>query len=126
MATFKVRYFKRTYLKDPLPKRLIKAFSVPLQYRKLKKENIQKMKKILFVAIALCAASCSAENDLQETLNNVVESGTNMALDSLHNIADKELQRHTGVDSLASRIRSADTINVEREVKRELLRQLSK
>lgn len=83
------------------------------------------IKKILYVAIALSAASCSAKNDLQETFENVVETGSNMALDSLQNIADKELRGQTGVDSLATRFRSADTINVEREVKRELIERLS-
>ena len=48
-----------------------------------------------------------------------------MALNSLQNVANEELQRHTGVDSLETRVRSADTIDVEREVKRELLKQLS-
>lgn len=49
-----------------------------------------------------------------------------MALDSLQNMADKELQGQTGVDSLATRFRSADTIDVEREVKRELIERLLK
>jgi hypothetical protein len=84
------------------------------------------MKKLLYVAIALLTASCSVENDIQDTLYNVVESGANMAMDSLHNAANKELEKHTGIDSLASKIGSADTINVEREVKREIIRQLSK
>ncbi|MFD3003868.1 hypothetical protein ACFS7Z_26165 [Pontibacter toksunensis] len=83
------------------------------------------MKKILYIAIALGAASCSARNDLQETFGNVVEAGTDMALDTLQNIADEELQSHTGIDSLATRLHSADTIDVEREVKHELLKQLS-
>ena len=89
------------------------------------KKTLKTMKKTLYIAILLFAASCSARNDLQGALENVVETGTDMALDSLKNIADKELQRHTGVDSLATRLRSVDTIDVEREVKRELLRQLS-
>lgn len=83
------------------------------------------MKKILYVAIAISAASCSERNDLQETFENVVGAGSAMALDSLQHMADKELQGHTGVDSLASRVRSVDTIDVEREVKRELIERLS-
>ncbi|PRY05041.1 hypothetical protein CLV24_13158 [Pontibacter ummariensis] len=83
------------------------------------------MKKILYLAIVLFAVSCSERNDLQETFGNIVETGANMALDSLQNVANEELQRQTGVDSLATRIRSTDTIDVEREVKRELLKQLS-
>jgi hypothetical protein len=82
-------------------------------------------KKILYVAIAISTASCSARNDLQETFDNVVEAGSDMALDSLQNMADRELQGHTGVDSLATRLRSADTIDVEREAKRELIERLS-
>ena len=83
------------------------------------------MKKILYVAIALGAASCSARNDLQETFESVVGAGTGMALDTLQSIADEELQRHTGADSLVARIHSADTVDVERVVRRELLKQLS-
>ncbi|AKD05859.1 hypothetical protein PKOR_20350 [Pontibacter korlensis] len=83
------------------------------------------MKKILYVAIVLFAASCSERNGVQGAFENIVETGTNMALDSLQNIADKELQRHTGVDWLTTKIRSADTINVEREAKRALIEQLS-
>lgn len=83
------------------------------------------MKKILYVAIALSAAACSARNDLQETFENVVEAGSDMALDSLQHRADKELQGHTGVDSLAARFRSADTLDVKREVRRELIERLS-
>lgn len=37
-----------------------------------------------------------------------------MALDTLQNMADEELQRHTGADSLAARTHSADTVDVER------------
>ena len=91
--------------------------------RTFKKQN--KMKKILYVAIVLFAASCSESNDLQETFGNIVETGAITALDSLQNVANEELQRHTGVDSMATRLRAADTIDVEREVKRELLKQLS-
>ena len=83
------------------------------------------MKKILYVAIALGAASCSARNDLQETFENIVGAGTVMALDTLQSMADEELQRYTGADSLATRIHSADTVDVERAVRRELLKQLS-
>ncbi len=83
------------------------------------------MKKILFVALALSAVSCSTENNLEETLYNVAESGANMIIDSLHHAADKEIKRHTDLDSLASRVAAIDTINVEREVKRELIKILS-
>ncbi|NEM99052.1 hypothetical protein [Pontibacter burrus] len=83
------------------------------------------MKKILYVAIALCTASCSIDNNLEDTLYNVVESGANMAIDSLHHAANKELERHTGIDSLASKISAADTINVEREIKRKIIESLS-
>jgi 4-hydroxybenzoate polyprenyltransferase len=89
------------------------------------------MKKLLYVAIALCATTaCSTENNLENTLYNVVESGANMAMDSLHQAANKELERHTGIDSLATKIGAADTINVEREiergVKRRIIEELSK
>ena len=84
------------------------------------------MKKILYVAIALSAVSCSTENNLEDALYNAVESGANMAIDSLHNAANEELKRHTGIDSLASKIKAADTINVEREVKRKIIEELSK
>ncbi|MFD2515203.1 hypothetical protein ACFSRY_15120 [Pontibacter locisalis] len=87
------------------------------------------MKKLLYVAIALSATACSTENNLQDTLYNAVESGANMAIDSLHQTANKELKRHTGIDSLATKIGAADTINVEREiergVKRKIIEQLS-
>ena len=83
------------------------------------------MKKSLYVAIALLASSCSTENDLQDTFYNVVESSTNMALDSLHKAANDELERHTGIDSLATKMKAADTINLEREVEREIIKQLS-
>ncbi|MBB6610602.1 hypothetical protein H7F15_06110 [Pontibacter sp. Tf4] len=83
------------------------------------------MKKILYVAVALSMASCSADNALEDTLYNVVEAGANMAIDSLHQAADRELERHTGIDSLASRISASDTINVEREVKRKIIESLS-
>lgn len=93
--------------------------------------NLPEMKKLLYVAaIALGATACSSENDLQDTLYNVVESSANMAIDSLHQAADKELERHTGIDSLATIIRTADTIDVEREVertvKRKIIEELSK
>ncbi|MEJ8804498.1 hypothetical protein [Pontibacter sp. H249] len=88
------------------------------------------MKKLLYVAIALSATACSTENNLENTLYNVVESGANMAIDSLHQAANKELERHTGIDSLATKIGAADTINVEREiergVKRRIIEELSK
>ncbi|MBC5992276.1 hypothetical protein [Pontibacter cellulosilyticus] len=88
------------------------------------------MKKLLYVAIALSATACSTDNNLQDTLYNVAESGATMAIDSLHQAANKELERHTGIDSLATKIGSADTINVEREIergiKRKLIEQLSK
>ncbi|WP_242920708.1 hypothetical protein [Pontibacter liquoris] len=84
------------------------------------------MKKYLYVAIALVFASCSTESDLRDTLYNVVESGATMALDSLHNTANKELERHTGIDSLTTKMKAIDTINVERELKREIIEQLSK
>ncbi|WP_299825637.1 hypothetical protein [uncultured Pontibacter sp.] len=83
------------------------------------------MKKFLFVAFALFAASCSADNNLEDALYNVVETTAEMALDSLNQVVDKELKSHTGIDSLGSRIRATDTLNVEREVKRELIRVLS-
>lgn len=83
------------------------------------------MKKILYLTIALCAVSCSAESDFQNTLYNVAASGTDMALDSLQQAANKELEKHTGVDSLATKIRSSDTIHVERAVKQELIDLLS-
>ena len=83
------------------------------------------MKKTLYMAIALGAASCSAKNDLQETFENVVGAGTNMVLDILQSMADEELQRPAGVASLATSIHSADTVDVERAVRRELLKQLS-
>lgn len=92
--------------------------------------NLPKMKKLLFVAIALSATACSSDNNLQDTLYNVVESSANMAIDSLHQTADRELERHTGIDSLATRIGAADTIDVEREiergVKRRIIEELSK
>ena len=89
------------------------------------------MKKLLFVVtIALSATACSSDNNLQDTLYNVVESGASMAIDSLHNAANKELERHTGIDSLATKIGAEDTINVEREiergVKRRIIEELSK
>lgn len=84
------------------------------------------MKKILYIALAISAFSCTAETDLEGRLYDLVESSADMAMDTLHNVADKELQRHTGIDSLSARIRSADTIDVEREVKRALLKELSK
>lgn len=83
------------------------------------------MKKFLYVAITLFASSCSTENDLQDTLYKVVESSANTALDLLHNAANNELERHTGIDSLATRMKAADTINVEREAKREIIERLS-
>ena len=83
------------------------------------------MKKFLYVAIALLASSCSTESDLQDTLYKVVESSANMALDSLHKAANDELERHTGIDSLATKMKAADTINLEREVEREIIKQLS-
>lgn len=88
------------------------------------------MKKLLFVAIAFSATACSSDSSLQDTIYNAVESSTNIAIDSLHNAANKELQRHTGIDSLATRIGAADTINFEREiergVKRKIIEELSK
>ncbi|WP_299700532.1 hypothetical protein [uncultured Pontibacter sp.] len=88
------------------------------------------MKKLLYVAIAVSATACSSDNNLQDTLYNVVESGANMALDSLHHTANKELERYTGIDSLANKIGAVDTINVEREiergVKRRIIEELSK
>lgn len=83
------------------------------------------MKKYLYVAIALFATSCSAENDLQDTLYNVVESRATMAMDTLYQTANNELERHTGIDSLATKMKAADTINVERVIKREILERLS-
>ncbi len=83
------------------------------------------MKTILYVAIVVFAVSCSERGDLQRTFGSIVETGANMALDSLQNVTNEELQRRTGVDSLATRLRAVDTIDVEREVKRELLKQLS-
>lgn len=83
------------------------------------------MKKLLYVAvIAFSATACSSDNNLQDTLYNVVESGANMAIDSLHNAANKELERHTGIDSLATIIGTVDTIDVEREVEREVKRRI--
>jgi len=84
------------------------------------------MRKLLYVAIALCVTSCSTENNLEDTLYKVVESGASMALDSLHHAADKELERHTGIDSMATKLRMADTINVDREIKREVIERLAK
>lgn len=87
--------------------------------------NLPKMKKLLYVAvIAFSATACSSDNNLQDTLYNVVESGANMAIDSLHNAANKELERHTGIDSLATIIGTVDTIDVEREVEREVKRRI--
>ena len=83
------------------------------------------MKKILYLAIVLFAASCSESGNIQNTFENVVEVGTNMALDSLQNIADEELQRYTGVDSLTTRLQATDTIDAEKLIKNELLKQLS-
>ena len=83
------------------------------------------MKKVLYLIMALGAVSCTTENNVKDTLYNVMESGANMAVDSLHRVANKELERRTGIDSLASKIGAADTINVEREVKRELIKVLS-
>lgn len=101
----------------------VSIVSLPLTYLTL-------MKKLLYVAIALSATSCSVDNDLQDTLYNVVEAGANMAIDSLHHTANKELERYTGIDSLASKIGAADTMNVEREiergVKRRIIEELSK
>ncbi|MEJ8755538.1 hypothetical protein WG947_00905 [Pontibacter sp. H259] len=89
------------------------------------------MKKLLYVAIfALSTTACSSENNLEDKLYNVVENSANMAIDSLHHAANKELERHTGIDSLATKIRAADTIDVEREiergVKRKIIEELSK
>ncbi|MBF9255162.1 hypothetical protein I2I11_17825 [Pontibacter sp. 172403-2] len=84
------------------------------------------MKKFLYVAAALLASSCSTENDLQDTLYDVAESSANMALDSLHNAVNKELERHTGIDSLVTKMKAADTINLEREIEQEIIEQLSK
>ncbi|SIR02450.1 hypothetical protein [Pontibacter lucknowensis] len=88
------------------------------------------MKKLLYVAIALSATACSSENNLQDTLYNIAESGASMALDSLHHTANRELERYTGIDSLANKIGAVDTINVERKiergVKRRLIEELSK
>ncbi|MDO6391303.1 hypothetical protein Q4E40_14275 [Pontibacter sp. BT731] len=88
------------------------------------------MKKLLYVAIALCATSCSSDHNLEDTLYNVVESGATMVMDSLHHTANKELERYTGIDSLANKIGAVDTINVEREiergVKRRIIEELSK
>ena len=88
------------------------------------------MKKLLYVALALCATACSSENNLQDKLYNVVESSASMAIDSLHHAANKELERHTGIDSLATKIGAADSINIEREiergVKRRIIEELSK
>ena len=83
------------------------------------------MKQFLYVAIALFASSCSTESDLQDTFYKAVESGASVALDSLHNAANNELERHTGIDSLATRMKAADTITVEREVEREIIERLS-
>jgi hypothetical protein len=83
------------------------------------------MKKLIYSALLLCTVSCSMENNLEDKLYDAVESGANIAIDSLENSVDKELQRHTGIDSVASKIRSVDTINVEREVKREIIKRLS-
>ena len=82
------------------------------------------MKKLLYVAIALCATSCSSDNNLQDTLYNVVEDSASMAIDSLHQAANKELERHTGIDSLATKIRAVDTLDVEREIERGLKRRI--
>ncbi|MBX0331859.1 hypothetical protein K3G39_01265 [Pontibacter sp. HSC-14F20] len=88
------------------------------------------MKKLLYVAIVLSVTSCSSENNLEDTLYNIAESGATMVIDSLHHTANKELERYTGIDSLANRIGAADTINVEREIergiKRRLIEELSK
>ncbi|WP_018477596.1 hypothetical protein [Pontibacter roseus] len=82
------------------------------------------MKKLLYVAIVLSATSCSSDNNLQDTLYNIAESGANMAIDSLHHTANKELERYTGIDSLANKVRAIDTINVEREIERGVKRRL--
>ena len=82
------------------------------------------MKKLLYVAIALTAISCSSENNLEDTFYHVVESGATMVIDSLHHTANKELERYTGIDSLANKINAVDTINVEREIEREVKRKL--
>ncbi|MBF8963781.1 hypothetical protein I0P70_11015 [Pontibacter sp. FD36] len=88
------------------------------------------MKKLLYVAMALSFTACSFENDLEDTLYRVAESGANMVLDSLHHTANKELDRYTGIDSLSSKIGAMDTLNVEREiergVKRRIIEELSK
>lgn len=88
------------------------------------------MKKFLYIALAFSAVSCSSDNNLEDTFYNVVESGATMVIDSLHHTANKELERYTGIDSLANKIGAADTINVEREiergVKRRIIEELSK
>ncbi|SIT77508.1 hypothetical protein [Pontibacter indicus] len=82
------------------------------------------MKKLLFVALAFGAASCSSDHNLEDTLYNVAEAGATMVIDSLHHSANKELERYTGIDSLAHKIGAVDTINVEREVEREVKRRI--
>ena len=85
----------------------------------------QKMKNLLYVALALCAMSCTSQNNLEDTLYNVVKTGSNMAIDSLSNAANKEIERHIGIDSLATKLVAVDSINVERELKRGIIKILS-
>ncbi|PKV75138.1 hypothetical protein [Pontibacter ramchanderi] len=82
------------------------------------------MKKLLYVALALSATACSPDHNLEDALYRVAEAGATVVIDSLHHTANKELERYTGIDSLTSRIGAMDTINVEREVEREVKRRI--
>ncbi|GEO04912.1 hypothetical protein AAE02nite_25760 [Adhaeribacter aerolatus] len=67
---------------------------------------------IFFALLILAVSSC--------------DTITTAATDAAKDVANTEFERHTGIDSVSTRVGSLDTLNVEGVIKREVGREVQK
>ena len=69
-----------------------------------------------FALVAFMASSCES----------VTTAATDAATNAARDIVNTEFERHTGIDSVSTKVGSLDTLNVEETIKGEVDREVRK